>query len=124
MNVKVVVAILLIAAVPVYAQAQKPSAARVSKHDAQKVAAIISDDKVKTQTYCDIQELGEQMERAYEKRDIKLVDELFQKIDTLEKALGPEYAALLDGLQDIAEDDQLGAEFMSAVAALDGLCTR
>jgi hypothetical protein len=29
-----------------------------------------------------------------------------------------------NGLQDIAEDDQLGAEFMSAVAALDELCAR
>jgi hypothetical protein len=65
------------------------SLARVSKRDAQKVAAIISDDKVTTQTYCDIQELGEQMERAYEKRDIKLVDELFQKIDTLKKPSVP-----------------------------------
>jgi hypothetical protein len=124
MNLRVSVVILLMAAVPMCAQAQSRSVPIVSRDDAQKVAAVISGDKVKTQTYCDIQELGEQMERAYEKRDIKLVDELFQKIDTLEKTLGPEYAALLNGLQDIAEDDQLGAEFISAVAALDGLCAR
>ena len=40
-------AILLIAAVPVYAHAQKPTA-RVSKGDAQKVVTIISGDKAKT----------------------------------------------------------------------------
>ena len=74
-------AILLIAAVPVYAHAQKPTA-RVSKGDAQKVVTIISGDKAKTHTYCDIKKLGE---------------------------------------QDIVEDDQVGAEFMSAVAALDSL---
>ena len=33
------------------------------------------------------------MEQAYEKRNLKLVDELLQKIDTMEKNLGPEYAA-------------------------------
>jgi hypothetical protein len=53
MNVKVVVAILLTAVVPVYAQAQSPSAPKVTKADAQKVVKIISGNKAKTQTYCD-----------------------------------------------------------------------
>ena len=124
-NVKVVVAILLIAAVPVYVQAQSPSVPRVSKDDAQRVVAIISGDKAKAQTYCDIQKLGEQMERAYEKRNLKLVDELLQKIDTMEKTLGPEYAALVEGLEQLdPENDKLGAEIMSEFAALNRLCTR
>ena len=122
---KVVVAILLIAAVPVCAQAQSPSVPRVSKDDAQKVVTIISGDKAKTQTYCDIQKLGEQMERAYEKRNLKLVDELLQKIDTIEKTLGPEYAALVEGLEQLdPENDKLGAEIMSEFEALNRLCTR
>jgi hypothetical protein len=87
MNVKVVVAILLIAAVPVCAQAQSPSAPKVSRDDAQKVVTIISGDKAKTQIYCDIQQLGEQMERAHEKRNLKLVDELAQK--SLTPSTGP-----------------------------------
>ena len=68
MNVMVVVAILLIAVVSVCAQTQSPSAPKVNKGDAQKVVTIISGDKAKTQTYCEIMNLGEQMERAYEKR--------------------------------------------------------
>ena len=125
MNVKVVVAILLIAAVPVCAQAQSPSAPKVSRDDAQKVVTIISGDKAKTQIYCDIQQLGEQMERAHEKRNLKLVDELAQKIETMEKTLGPEYAALIDGLEQLdPENDKLGAEIMLEFAALDRLCTR
>ena len=125
MDMKVVVAILLIAAVPVCAQAQSPSVPRVSKDDAQKVVTIISGDKAKTQTYCDIQKLGEQMERAYEKRNLKLVDELLQKIDTIEKTLGPEYAALVEGLEQLdPENDKLGAEIMSEFGALNRLCTR
>ena len=54
MNVKAVVAILLTAVVPVYAQAQSPSAPKVTKADAQKVVKIISGNKAKTQTYCDM----------------------------------------------------------------------
>jgi hypothetical protein len=47
MNLKLIVAILVIAAVPVFAQAQPPSTAKVTKADAQKVIKIISGDKAK-----------------------------------------------------------------------------
>jgi hypothetical protein len=122
MNRKFIVAVLLIAAVPVCAHAQN---LLVTKDDAQKVVTIISGDKAKIQTYCEIQELGEQMERAYEKRNLKLVDELLQKIETMEKMLGPEYVALMEGLDLVDPDkDKLGAEMLSIVASLDRLCTR
>jgi hypothetical protein len=122
MNRKFIVAILLVAAVPAFAQAQKPW---VTKDDAQKVVTIIRGDKAKAQTYCEIQNLGEQMERAYETRNLKLVDELLQNFDTLEETLGPEYAELINGLKDIdPEKDKLGAEIMSMFEALDSLCTR
>jgi hypothetical protein len=107
----------LIAAVPAYAQTQN---LKVSKGDAQRFVTIISGDKAKRQTYCDIKKLAERMDQAYQKKDDKMADELSQKIDAMEKTIGPEYAALIGGLQ----DDQLGAEFMSAVASLDRLCTR
>jgi hypothetical protein len=45
--VKIFVAILLIAAVPAYAQAQGGSTPKVTKGDAQKVATIIRSDKSK-----------------------------------------------------------------------------
>jgi hypothetical protein len=121
MNRTVIVAILLVAAVPVCAHAQNP---RVSKGDAQKVVTIISSDKAKTQAYCDIKKLSEQIDEASAKKDNKTVAELSQKIETLEKTLGPEYAALFDGLGDILGNDPLDAEFMSAIASLDRLCTR
>ena len=96
MNLKLIVAILVIAAVPaVCAQAQAPSAAKVTKADAQKVLNIISGDKAKTQTYCDIIKLGDEAEKADEKN----ADELFQKMDELAKKLGPEYVALMDGFR-------------------------
>src|SRR4029450_3355155 len=124
MNVKVVVAILLIPVVPVCAQAQSPSAPKVNKGDAQKVVTIISGDKAKTQIFCDMKKLTEQIEEASAKQDGKTVNELSQKIETMEKTLGPEYLALIDGFEDIAKDDQLGEEFESSIAALDRLCAR
>jgi len=125
MNVKVVVAILLIATGLVFAQAQDPSMPRVSKDEAQKVVTIIKGDKDKAQSYCDILKLSEQVERAYEERDIKLVDELSEKIEILEKTLGPEYAALADRLAHLdPENDKLGAEIMFEFDALKRLCTR
>jgi parvulin-like peptidyl-prolyl isomerase len=124
MNRKFIVAILLAAAVPAFAQAQNPSAAKVTKADAQKVVTIISGDKAKIQIYCEMQKLGEQMEQAYEQNDRKMADELSQKIDALEETLGPEYVALIDGLQDIdPEKDKLGAEIMSIFTSLDS-CVR
>jgi mevalonate kinase len=117
----VIIALLLIV-VSVCAQAQKP---RATKDDAQKVVTIISGDKAKTQTYCEIQKLTQQMEQAYEKNDSKTADELSEKIDALEDTLGPEYAELINGLQDIdPEKDKLGAEIMSMFEALDGLCAK
>ena len=122
MNVKVVVAILLIAAVPVCAQAQSTSVPRVSKDGARKVVTIITSDKAKTK--CDILKLSQQIGQAYEKDDHKMVDELSHKIDKLEETLGPEYLALVDGLQDIDPESEVGQEIRSIFGALDGLCTR
>jgi hypothetical protein len=112
-------AILLVVAVPVYAHAQN-----LKVGDAQKVVTIISSDKIKAQTYCKIMKLGEQVGQAHEKDDRKMIDELSQKIDTLEKILGPEYVALINGVQEIRENDQLRAEFLSAFGTLARLCTR
>ena len=119
MNRKFIVAMFLVVAVPVYTHAQN---LRVG--DAPKVVTIISSDKIKTQTYCEIMKLGEQVGQAHEKNDRKMVDELSQKINTLEKILGPEYVALVNGVQEIAENDLLRAEFLSAFGTLARLCTR
>jgi hypothetical protein len=61
MNRKVIVAILLVATVPVCAHAQKP---KVSKADAEKVVTIIRSDKAKTQTYCEIGRAGQRQQNS------------------------------------------------------------
>jgi hypothetical protein len=96
MNRKFIVAILLAAAVPMYAQAQNP---KVSMGDAQKVVTIISGDKAKTQAYCDIKKLSEQIDEASAKKDGKTVAQLSLKIETLEKPSVPNMSHCSMGLR-------------------------
>ena len=122
MNLKSIVAILLVAAGPAYAQAQKPDDAKVTKADAENLVKLISTDKAKTQIYCDLLKLGEQVEQADQKKDTKKVDELSNKMDELTDKLGPEYIALMDGLQDMDPNSKEGQDIGDALAALDNLC--
>jgi hypothetical protein len=112
------------AAVPVYAQAQKPSTAKVATADVQKVVTLISGDKAKTQTYCDIGKLNEQIEEADEKKDVKKTEELSQQIDALGKKLGPEYAALMDRLQQVDPESEDGKKIGLMFEPLDKLCAK
>ena len=94
----------------------------MTKADAQNVFKIIIGNKAKTQTFCDIAKLGDQMEQANAKRDSKKVEELSLKADELGKKLGPEYAALMDGIQDVDPESEDGQEIGSTLQALDKLC--
>src|SRR5262249_41748467 len=122
-SVRSMIAILMVAALPVCAQAREQKAAKVTKRDAQNTGRIISGDKAKTKTYCDMVKLGEQIEQA-DKKDNKSVDELSKILGELGPKLGPEYAALMDGLEDIDPESEEGQEIESALVALDKLCTR
>jgi hypothetical protein len=91
------VAILLISTVPLFAQGQQPNVAKL-KADAQKVVSVISGDKAKTQAYCQIAKISKQVDQAAQEKDTKKAEGLVQKINELEKQLGPEYLALVDAL--------------------------
>ena len=133
MTLKSIVAILAIAALPVCAQAQQQKAApkdapkaapKPTKADAQKVIKIVSSDKAKTQIYCDIAKLGEQIDAADQKKDTKKVEELAQKADEMGAKLGPEYVALIDGLQEMDQNSKDGQEIGTMLEALDKLCAK
>ena len=66
--------------------------------------------------------LGRQMEQANETGDSKKFDALFQIVYQLGKKLGPEYTVLIDGLQDIDPQSEVGREINSTLDALDNLC--
>ena len=121
MNSKLIIAILVIAAMPLGFFTLR--AHQVTKADAQEVLKIISGDKAKTQTYCDMTRLDEQIKQAKEKKDSKTVNELSQKLDLLEERLGPEYVALMDGLEDIDPKSEVALEIESVLDDLyDNLC--
>jgi hypothetical protein len=89
MNRLLTVAILLTSTVPLYAQGQQLDAAKL-KADAQKVVSIIQGDKAKTQVYCQINDLGDQIGEADQQKDRKKAEALEEKMNELEKQLGPE----------------------------------
>ena len=121
MNRLLIVAILIISRAPLYAQGEQPNIAKL-KADAQKVVSIISGDKAKTQTYCQINNLGEQIGEANEEQDNKKAEALSQKVIELEKNLGPEYVALVNGLKDVDPNSPEGTEISSILETLDDSC--
>jgi hypothetical protein len=118
MNRLLIIAILVISTVPLYAQGQTPNTAKL-KADAQNVVKIISGDKLKTQTYCEIAELSDQID---EEENPTKAEELSHKVNKLEEKLGPEYLALVGGLKDIDPNSQDAQEIGSILEALDRFC--
>ena len=121
MNIVLMVAILAISTMAAYAQDQQPDTAKV-KADAQNMVNIISGDKLKIQTYCEILDLDDQIDDANLNKDTKKATELSEQADGLEKKLGPEYSTLADGLKDIDPNSQDGQEIGSLIDKLDRLC--
>jgi hypothetical protein len=116
-----IVATSLISAAPLYAEDQQPDAAKL-KADAQKVVSIIKGDKAKTQVYCQINDLGDQIGEADEQKDRKKAEALAQKMDELEKQLGPEYLSLVQATQDVDPNSKEGQEIDSLFDKLDESC--
>ena len=85
MNRLLILGILIISTAPLFAQAQQPNAAEL----AQKVVSIISGDKAKTQTYCQILDLSDELDQADQQKDREKAGQLSQKINELQKNLAP-----------------------------------
>jgi hypothetical protein len=83
---------------------------------------IISRDKAKTQTYCQIADLGEQMDQAGQEKDNKKIEELAQKLPELEKNLGPEYIGLVDFLRNVDLTSKDRDDIVSIFDELDEAC--
>jgi predicted transcriptional regulator len=118
MNRPLIIGILLVSMVPFYARGQQPNTAKL-KEDAQKVVSIISGDKAKTQTYCEIADIDEQIDRE---KDSKKAEALFQKMIELEKQLGPEYLALVEATKDVDPNSKDSQDIVSMFDELDESC--
>jgi hypothetical protein len=121
MNRSLIVAISLICGAPLYAQGAQPDPAKL-KADAQKVVSIIKSDKAKTQVYCEINDLGEQIGEADQKMDDNKAEALSRQVTELEKKLGPEYSALVNDLNNVDPNSPQGREIDSILAPLDDSC--
>jgi hypothetical protein len=120
MDRPLIIAILLISTAPLYAQ-QQPTVAKL-KADAQTVVSIIKGDKEKTQVYCEISDLGEQIGEADQKNDDHKAEALSQQAADLEKKLGPEYFALVNDLNKVDPNSPEGRAVDSILAPLDDAC--
>ena len=112
---------LAISTAPLYAQRQQQNVAKL-KADARNLVGIIGGDKTKTQTYCQIDDLSEQLNQAVQEKDRKKAEALSQKISELYKKMGPEFAALIDIEKHIDLDSPDGQEIASIVASLGESC--
>ena len=121
MNRLLIIAILLISTAPLFVQAQQPDMAKL-KDDAQKVVSIIKSEKAKTQTYCQINNLGGEIDLAAQARDEQKADALTQKINDLEQQVGPEYVALFDALNNADPNSKDFQDIMSLFENLDKTC--
>jgi hypothetical protein len=125
MKLKLVAAISALA-IPAVAHAQQsgphPTVPKPTKADALKVVQIITNDKVKTQAYCDLTKLEVQVKTAAEKNDTKTLEPLSKQADALIDKLGPEYYKLMDGLEQVDPKSSEAKEFMSILSELDKRC--
>jgi hypothetical protein len=118
MNWLLIFAISIISTLQLYAQGQASNAAEL----AQKVASIISGDRAKTQTYCQVLDLSDELDQVDRHQDRKKAEDLSQKVDELQKELGPEYLALLEATKDVDPNSRDGQEIMSIFDKLDSSC--
>jgi hypothetical protein len=84
LNGLLIVAILRVLTAPLYAQLQQQKVSKL-KADARNLVGIVGSDKTKTRTYCQLNELSEQLDQAVEKKDRKKADALAKKIQLSKK---------------------------------------
>jgi ABC-type transporter Mla subunit MlaD len=118
-NLKLIAAVVAIAMLPAPTLAQE-----ATKASAQRVVSIIKADKAKTDTYCQLASLSEQLDDAEEKKDNKRADELGDQMEAQEKKLGPEYAALMTGMAKLKQDSKEVQEISTALDSLEELCKK
>jgi hypothetical protein len=114
-----VAAILVISAMP--AQGQQPSADQLKAH-AQSTVKIISGDKQKIEAYCELTDLTDQFDQAVQEKDTKKAGELSQRGEELQRKLGPEFAALADGINSADLSSQDAREIGSIIGNLNAYC--
>jgi hypothetical protein len=131
---RLLIVILAICSVPLYAQGAQPDAANL-KAEARNAVGTIGADKHKTQTYCEILELERQLEAEQEKNNNKKknkkkdkdeskkkAEALAQKINQLQKQVGPEFVTLDNILKGLDLTSPDGREIALIIQSLNQTC--
>jgi len=129
MNLKLVIAVAAIAAMPlaVYAQqkgAPPPAAKPPSKAEVQRVVNMIKSDKTKLDTYCQIAKLGDQAQAAAEKKDQKKMEDLNKQADALAQKIGPDYVKLMSSMEEVDPESKDGKDLVALFDSLDASCPK
>jgi hypothetical protein len=118
------VAVIFALAIPALAHAQQGGPQpKPTKADAQNVVQIITSDKVKTQAYCDIGKLFDQIQVAKENNDSDTIQALGKQVLPLVDKLGPEYVKVIEGMDQVDLTSSEGEELLSILSELDKRCT-
>jgi hypothetical protein len=120
MNRLLIVAILLISTAPLYAQRQQQNVAKL-KTDVRNAVGIIGGDKAKTQTYCQIVDLGRQMNQAVGEKDQKKARALAKEIVQLRKQL-PEFVVLENVVNHVDLNSPDGRDIVLIIQSLNQSC--
>ena len=143
MKLKLVIAATLLAVMPALAQPAPPQgggqrmapppgpppqqqqkAPKPTEAQVQKVVQTISADKAKTDSYCKIMKIQQQMGTLDEKKDAKKLEALGTQADAEAQKLGPDFEKVMDGLEQVDENSAEGKKFGAILASLDGKCPK
>jgi Spy/CpxP family protein refolding chaperone len=116
----VIIAFLAVSMVPLYAHAQQPDTAKL-KADARNAVGMIGGNKGKTQTYCQIMDLGRQINQAVREKDQKKAKALSQKIGQSRKQL-PEFIVLSNIIEQVDLNSTNGREIALIIQSLNQSC--
>jgi hypothetical protein len=86
------------------------------------ISAMPAQGQQKIGAYCELDDLTDRFDQAVEEKDTKKAAELSQKGEELLRKLGPEFAALADGMQSVDLSSQDVREIGSIVGNLSEQC--
>ena len=126
MNLKLAIAIALIAATPAFAQGQMggPQAPKAPKPTVAQVKAVldgITKDKAKVAIYCQLNKVNQEMAQV-DQKDEKKMNALGEQADGLMQKLGPDYSKIMDGLDSVDENSAEGKQYAALFGTLDSQC--
>ncbi|HEV2955161.1 MAG TPA: hypothetical protein VGX95_03505 [Xanthobacteraceae bacterium] len=129
MKLKLVIAVAALAALPFLVQAQQkggppPAAKPPTKAEVQKVVNQIKGDKPKLDAYCQIVKLSDQAQALDEKKDEKKIDDIYKQVDALSQKLGPDYAKLMAGMEEIDPESKDGKDLIAIFDSLVAACPK